>query len=131
MSAYVFYCDQSTEPECLRRCLVGAPQENATWAIAIRPGDTLFLYNFQTGDILGPLTSVSAVDSYVANAWGGRFPVQVHFAKQEGYRANANPLRNKLFGSKSARPKHILEDSVAQVISEWLKESGEAIQTEQ
>jgi hypothetical protein len=57
------------------------------------------------------------------------FPVQVHFEKQGGYRANANPLRNRLFGSKSARPKHILEDSVAQVISEWLKESGEAIQT--
>lgn len=85
--AYVFLCDISTEAECLDRKLVGTTQQNALWALRIGPGDTLFIYNFQTGVFHGPLIACSTTDCHESEAWGGRFPVQVQFDLAKGYRS--------------------------------------------
>ena len=129
MSGYIFYCSEQTEAECLKRSLVGAPQTSAAWAVAIRPGDTLFLYNYETGDIFGPLAAASTVDCYEPNAWGGRFPVQVRIAAAPVLKSNITPLRSSLLGSKATRPKHTLPDSLVSEVTNWLQNVGKTVQT--
>ena len=55
MTVYFFLCDHSTEGECLTRQLFGHHDPNYEWAAKIVPGDVLFLFNFESGDIWGPL----------------------------------------------------------------------------
>ena len=87
MAAYVFLCDAVTENECLTRSIVGTTQQNALWVLNVQPGDILFLYNFQSGIIHGPLVARSLPDCHEPEAWGGRFPVQLRFDQAKGFRS--------------------------------------------
>ena len=80
-------CDATTEAECLRRRLVGTTQKNAVQALNIGLGDSLFLYNFRSGVLYGPLIASSAPDCHEPEAWGGRFPIQVRFDCATGVRS--------------------------------------------
>lgn len=61
MPAFIFPCDFSTEQECLDRKLFGTnPGENySNHYRKIGAGDTLFLYNFDTGTLRGPYIAAS------------------------------------------------------------------------
>jgi hypothetical protein len=87
MPAYVFLCDAATEEECLRRKLAGTTQQNALWVLKIQIEDTLFMYNFQSGTLHGPLSVNASLDCHEPDAWGGRFPVQVRFEMAEDFRS--------------------------------------------
>jgi len=87
MPAYVFLCDAATEEECLRRRLAGTTQQNALWVLKIQLRDTLFIYNFQSGTLHGPLIVNASPDCHEPDAWGGRFPVQVSFEMAEDCRS--------------------------------------------
>lgn len=80
IGAYVFVCSAGTELECYRRQLLGTNASGEV-VLGIRPGDTLFLYNYNRHTLRGPLQASSAGDrDLVAEAWGGSFPFQVRFA---------------------------------------------------
>jgi len=55
LGAFIFLCDVNTEQECLDRNLFGTnPGDQHTYHYSkISVGDTLFLYNFQTGLLRG------------------------------------------------------------------------------
>ena len=79
--AFMFLCDQHTESECLVKQLFGTTQANAEWALKVREGDDLYLYNFKTGVVRGPYTASSGADCFDLKAWNGRFPIQVRISK--------------------------------------------------
>ena len=87
MPAYVFLCDAATEEECLRRRLAGTTQQNALWVLKIQLKDTLYIYNFQSGTLHGPLIVNASPDCHEPDAWSGRFPVQVRFEMAEDFRS--------------------------------------------
>src|ERR1035438_6481773 len=112
MNLYFFLCDHATETECLTRQLLGTTSSNFEWALKIAPGDEVFLYNFQTGDLWGPFQAVSIADCYEKRAWGGNFPVQIKVAKtsasRKGNLITAN--RREFLTSRGLRPPHVLDD---------------------
>ena len=61
MAAFIFLCDFSTEQECLDRKLFGTiPGDvHRHHYSKIAVGDTLFLYNFETGQLRGPFTATT------------------------------------------------------------------------
>ena len=87
MPAYVFLCDAATEEECLRRKLAGTTQQNVLWVVKVQIEDTLYIYNFQSGTLHGPLIVTATLDCHEPLAWGGRFPVQVRVERAEGFRS--------------------------------------------
>jgi development and cell death domain-containing protein len=114
MKLYFFLCDHVTEVECLARQLVGTTEANIEWTLQIVPGDTIFMYNFQTGDMLGPFTATSGADCHEQKAWRGKFPVQVRFNKTLASRKiNLRTQRGGEFlTSRGVRPPHVLEDTL-------------------
>lgn len=80
IGAYVFVCSGGTELECYRRLLLGTNASGEV-VLGIRPGDTLFLYNYARKSLRGPFSASSAGGrDLVLEAWGGSFPFQVRFA---------------------------------------------------
>ncbi len=65
MGAFIFLCDFSTEQECLERKLFGTnPGEMHQHHYSkIAFGDTLFLYNFETGQMRGPFNGSDRVQA--------------------------------------------------------------------
>src|ERR1022692_2238216 len=61
MGAFIFLCDFTTEQECLERKLFGTnPGEmHQHHYRKISVGDTLFLYNFETGILRGPFSATT------------------------------------------------------------------------
>jgi hypothetical protein len=83
MPAFIFLCDMATEQECLDRKLLGTnPGEMHQHHYSkIKIGDTLFLYNFETGTLRGPYLAVTACQMNIEpTAWKKsrrNFPWQV------------------------------------------------------
>lgn len=86
MSAYVFLCDDTTEEECFKRGLAGTTQHNAVWVLNLQVADTIYVYNFQSGIVHGPVVADSTADCHESGAWGGRFPIQVRFSMAPNFR---------------------------------------------
>jgi hypothetical protein len=59
MAAFVFLCDLTTEQECLDRSLFGtnAGESHREHYSRLAIGDTLFLYNLDTGQLRGPYSA--------------------------------------------------------------------------
>jgi len=87
MATFAFLCDSRTEKECFEKQLVGTTQANAVWAASIQRGDTLFLYNFHSGFVHGPLAASGKADLHDPHAWGAQFPIQVRFEKLDATRS--------------------------------------------
>jgi hypothetical protein len=126
MKLYFFLCDHATETECLTRQLLGTTSHNIEWALRIVPGDIVFVYNFQTGDVCGPFEAVSTADCHEKRAWGGKFPVQIRVAKRStarrGNLIKAN--RKEFLTSRGSRPPHVLDDPLATSLMSWMSEHG-------
>src|SRR5882724_3510802 len=124
--AYFFLCDHRTENECLRLLLVGTTVANFEWALKIEPGDYIFLYNFQTGDIWGPLQAASKADCHDRHAWGGKFPVQVRVAKRSSSRKGnlLEARRPEFLDSRVQKPPHVLEGPLVDRLFSWIIDEG-------
>jgi hypothetical protein len=61
MAAFIFICDMTTEQECLDRKLFGTNpgDQHKHHYSKIAVGDTLFLYNFETGFLRGPYVAAT------------------------------------------------------------------------
>ena len=61
MGSFIFLCDFATEQECLDRKLFGTnPGESHRLHYSnVKVGDTLFLYNFETGQLRGPFIAMT------------------------------------------------------------------------
>ncbi|GMU80958.1 MAG: hypothetical protein AMXMBFR47_08290 [Planctomycetota bacterium] len=61
VGAFIFLCDLTTEQECLDRSLFGtnAGEAHRHHYSRVAVGDTLFLYNLDTGQLRGPFTATT------------------------------------------------------------------------
>ncbi len=123
---FLFLCDESSEPECLVRRLVGTTTKNYEWASTIRTGDVILLFNFRNLDLIGPLVAASEADCFEPAAWQGKFPVQVRVLI-EGACQRANTAQVSLFGTRRLRPPHILERDLAERTLLFLGKNGTAL----
>lgn len=85
-AAYIFCCNTDTKNECLKRGLFGGPTERLEHN-EIVPGMPLFLYNTDDRELSGPYMAESKVKyNRFPKAWKGRFPFQVQWAKNKGWK---------------------------------------------
>lgn len=124
-NAFMFLCDQGTESECLRLQLLGTTQMNAVWAMNIKEGDELYLFNFNTGTVYGPFTALSGVDCHDPNAWGGNFPVQVKMRNTELTRRSDVRRPNAPSFLRNRRPSGDITKDAPELFT-WLQNAGEA-----
>lgn len=95
MPAFIFLCDLATEQECLERSLFGTNpgEQHQHHYRKIAGGETLFLYNFETGVLRGPYAAVTACKMNIEpSAWKKTrrsFPWQV---RVDGSGAASTPL---------------------------------------
>jgi hypothetical protein len=124
--AFLFLCDQATESECLARQLMGTPQANALWALDIKPGDYIYLFNYNTRFIRGPYRAVSGADCHEPLAWRGKFPIQIRVSTT-GLTKMADSHSPGAPGVLSRRrPLHVLGAAAADVFA-WIQEAGKPI----
>lgn len=123
--AFMFLCTQETESECLERALMGTTQKNALWAMSVKPGDDIFLLNFQSAIIRGPYSAASVADCHDPTAWHGQFPVQIKVVRSDrtkkvsiGVNAPAILRRRSPFSGD-------LADST-RAVDLWIQENGES-----
>ena len=84
MSAYIFLADNETEPECLSRLLFGTTEKYypSSPFSEVRPGDTIFLYNYSIETLRGPFRALTTCSKDIEkDAWRDShrkgFPYQV------------------------------------------------------
>jgi hypothetical protein len=93
MASFIFLCDFSTEQECLDRKLFGTnPGDMHRHHYSkIAVGDTLFLYNFETGQLRGPFTATTTCKMNIEpTAWKKTrrsFPWQVRVDDTGAFKA--------------------------------------------
>jgi hypothetical protein len=121
--AFLFLCDQATEPECLAKQLMGTPQASALWAMEIRRGDHIYLFNFNTRVIRGPYTALSIADCHDPSAWRGQFPIQVKVAKTNLTRMAFSHLPGAPRILSRSRPAHVLHAAAVELFS-WIQKAG-------
>ena len=80
-AGYIFLCDRKTRKEVFDRKLFGLPRNSLRAMEKIGPSTALFLYDFRSYDLMGPMKAVGkpALDIEVG-AWNGRFGAQLRFA---------------------------------------------------
>ena len=122
-NAFMFLCDQITEPECLEKRLVGTTQSNALWSMTIKAGDDIYLFNFNTGLVRGPYSALTGADCHEPTAWGGKFPTQVRTSKTPSTRKALNVAPNAPALLRKKRPSGDLGNVAPQLFS-WLQEFG-------
>jgi hypothetical protein len=125
-NSFMFLCTTATEPECLEKLLVGTTQANAVWAMSIRVGDDIYLFNFHTGVVRGPYRATSAANCYDSGAWGGQFPIQVKIAETALTRKAWAHARGAPDFLRKKRPHGKLE-ARASSLRVWLEGSGERV----
>jgi hypothetical protein len=78
--SYLFFCSDATERECLRNGLFGNNSRFWDEVKRIKVGDPVFLYNLNTGSLMGPFKASSEPmihkDPY-AFMGSGTYPAQV------------------------------------------------------
>ncbi|CAD7695794.1 unnamed protein product [Ostreobium quekettii] len=87
MAGAIFGCTDDTMAECLQRHLFALPAANKQLAAAILPQMPLFLFNYSRRELLGVFESVTSGDTFVPEAFQGRFPCQVRVRRLINYPA--------------------------------------------
>lgn len=124
--AFLFLCNERTERECLAGNLVGATMTSALWAACVRPGDEIYLFNYEARRIFGPFSADSGADSHDSSAWGGGFPLQIRIVKTPFTRRvdNCSPSAPTLLLKR--RPSGEVGSSRNELYS-WLQATGTVI----
>lgn len=75
---YLFLCNNTTAVECFDNMVFGASGEVRDLYRSMRPGDWLFLFNFQTGELYGPFRALTQLEYRESSGlFGEHFPHQV------------------------------------------------------
>lgn len=73
--AYIFQCNNATEPDCFNLNLFGAGHG---WPLQVEAGSPCFLFNFEKKVIYGIFEAISHGERDIdPAAWGGRYRNQV------------------------------------------------------
>lgn len=95
--------------------------------MSVQPGDTIYLFNYNTRTIRGPYTAASGADCHEPIAWRGKFPVQVRVAPNGFTRVADTTLPGAPAILRRRRPVHILGPAAAGLFS-WIQQAGVAIE---
>ena len=75
---WVFFCNNNTQEECFRRCIVGSPEKYLSRFTSLRAGDPVLLYNYESGMLVGHFIATSEVGlDIVQEEWIRRYRAQV------------------------------------------------------
>ena len=96
--------------------------------MGIRQGDDIYLFNFNTGMVHGPLLAVSNADCHDPTAWGGTFPVQIRVCRTPFTRRADVQRPNAPAFLRKKRPTGDLGKAATELFS-WLKQVGTPIPT--
>lgn len=75
---FFMLCTNTTEKECLEKCLFGDKEWRLPYLRSIKKGDIGFLLNITQDQLLGVFVAESDVRLNIdTNAWDGKFPAQI------------------------------------------------------
>jgi hypothetical protein len=131
--SYLFFCNNLTQDECLRKRLFGNSQRHWDQVRRIRPGTTLFLYNLDTGRLYGPFQTASKprmyLDPYAFLESGRSYPAQVEVTwTRIGTVEKAhtvlpflsNELKCRLTPTETVRVYKALHEAMSRRVASWL-----------
>ncbi|MBN2334105.1 hypothetical protein JXL21_01000 [Candidatus Bathyarchaeota archaeon] len=131
--SYLFFCNAETQDECLRKRLFGNSQRHWDKVRKIKPGTPLFLYNLDTGCLLGPFQAASKprihLDPYAFLGSGRSYPAQVEVTwtrLQTLEKAHtvlpflSKELKCRLTPTETVRVYKALHDAMGKAVASWL-----------
>ena len=80
-SGYVFFCNNTLQEQCLRNKMYTCADKETVPTAKVKVGSVIFLYNAETGTLLGPFTALSeGAETVDAGAW--KVDIDDHSASQ-------------------------------------------------
>jgi len=122
-NAYIFFCTDKTEQECLDRMLFGGKEGYKSKVPHVKVGDLLFLYNFQSDRLHGIFTATSeAAMNIEPDAWGGGYPWQVKVEQQACLNLTRADLEaKKIVSFHKGRPQAKVPAAMIRVLLDYFK----------
>jgi len=131
--SYLFFCNNGTMDECLRKKLFGNSQRHWDKVRKIRIGTPLFLYNLDTGCLHGPFQAASKprihLDPYAFLGSGRSYPAQVEITWtrigkiEKAHRILpflSNELKCRLTPTETVRVFKALHEEMSRRVASWL-----------
>ncbi len=75
---WIFLCNNNTQEDCFRRCIVGSSEKYLSRFASLRAGDPILLYNYEAATLVGHFTATSEMKmDLTQDDWGKRYRAQV------------------------------------------------------